>query len=615
MTIWKRRRVLQAALAAGGTAFLDWRRLAAQTPGRNLLAAPRAPSAQIGSDSAVLVAPRRALVIGNSSYAIGVLKNPANDARAIAEELKRQGFEVALGLDLKRDEMLQAIGTYGESIARTKPVALFYFAGHGLQLAWRNYLVPVDAAVERPEDIKARCVDVNAVIEGIAKAANPMNMIILDACRDNPFGRDARGEQRGLSQLDAPPGTLLAYATSPGNVASDGDGANGLYTEHLLKEMRVPEAKIEDVFKRVRLAVRRRSQGHQIPWESTSLEQDFWFTPPKDVLRQAQEEAERARQEQEAERRRREQLERARQEERERLRREQEAERARLEEEQRRRREQLERARQEELERLYEAELALWERVAAAAEPAQVEDYLRRYPSGHFAELAQLRLDRLLAAQGEKPVQPAPTQGNPFTQGSARSDVNYQVGDSYTYVHLDRDSREMRRRTTTTVIEVSDSEVIFDRGLILDRLGNTVQSGGGGRRFTARQDLPLEFAVGKKWTTRFSTVNVRGKTSRSHFNFRITGRETITVPAGTFDCFVIEGEGYAINENNFSIRLGLKRWMAPDRVRRPVASEEFRKVEGRVGPKPVLFRKGKAPGGPSGILADERQELVSFRQA
>ena len=590
-----RRRVLLAAIAGMGAGLLDWRRVAAQTPGRTLIAGPRPPAVQLASDVAVLTAPRRALVIGNSSYAMGALRNPANDARAIAEELRRQGFEVTLGLDLGREEMLAAIGAYADSIARSKAVALFYFAGHGLQLAWRNYLVPTDAKIESAEDIKARCVDVNAVIEGIGRAANPMNMVILDACRDNPFGRDAKTEQKGLSQLDAPPGTLLAYATSPGNIASDGEGANGLYTEHLLREMKVPEAKIEEVFKRVRLGVRKRSQGQQIPWESTSLEQDFWFIPPKAVLKEAQEEAERAQREQQAK---------------------EEAERARLEEEGRRRREQAERARQEEAERLFKAEIELWERIAEAKDPAAFEDYLRRYPSGNFAELAQLRLDKLLAAQGEKKIEVVSQPQNPYSAGAARSDVAFQVGDSYVYAHLDRDTREERRRTTATVIEVSENEIVFDRGLILDRLGNTIQSGGGGRRFSARQDLPLEYAVGKRWTTRFQTVNLKGVASRSYFEFKITNRERISVPAGTFDCFVIEGEGYAINENNFSIRLGLKRWMAPGQVRRPVAAEQFRKVEGRIGPASVLFRKPKPPAWKKGgVLDDERMELVSFRQA
>ena len=595
MPLRNRRRVLQAALAAAGAAFLDWRRVAAQTPGRTLIAGPRAPAVQLASDVAILTAPRRALVIGNSGYAVGALKNPANDARAIAAELKRQGFEVTLGLDLKREEMLAAIGAYADAIARSKAVALFYFAGHGLQLSWRNYLVPVDARVENPEDIKARCVDVNAVIEGIGRAANPMNMIILDACRDNPFGREAKSEQKGLSQLDAPPGTLLAYATSPGNIASDGDGANGLYTEHLLREMKVAEAKIEDVFKRVRLGVRRRSQGQQIPWESTSLEQDFWFIPPKGLLREAREEAERIRHEQQAR---------------------EASERARLEEERRQQQERIERARQEEAERLFRTELELWERIAEAKDPALFEDYLRRYPSGNFAELAQLRLDKLLAAQGEKKIEVVSQPQNPYSAGAARSDVAFQVGDSYVYAHLDRDTREEQRRTTATVVEVNENEIVFDRGLILDRLGNTIQSGGGGRRFTARQDLPLEYAVGKRWTTRFQTVNLKGVASRSYFEFKITGRERVTVPAGTFDCFVIEGEGYAINEDNFSIRLGLKRWMAPGHVRRPVAAEQFRKVEGRIGPASVLFRKPKPPAWKKGgVLNDERMELVSFRQA
>jgi uncharacterized caspase-like protein len=260
-----RRRLLQAAI---GVPLLRWGAAAAQD--RTLQAVPRPASTAQVTTTSLLIAPRRALVIGNSAYGFGALRNPVNDARAMANELRQQGFEVTAGIDLKRAEMMEMIAGYGASLARTKPVALFYFAGHGLQLAWRNYLVPVDAQLKAAADVQAQCVDVNGLIADIGKAANPMNVIILDACRDNPFG-SARPEQRGLSQLDAPPGTLLAFATSPGNVAADGDGENGLYTSHLLREMRVPEAKIEDVFKRVRLGVRLQSNGRQIPWESTSL--------------------------------------------------------------------------------------------------------------------------------------------------------------------------------------------------------------------------------------------------------------------------------------------------------------------------------------------------------
>ena len=546
MTHSKRRRVLQAAL---GLPLATWRSAWAQTPGRTLSVAPKPSSPGVMSSSGgLLTASRRALVIGNSSYAVGPLKNPANDASAIAEELRGQGFEVTLGLDLKRDEMAQLVGAYGQSLARTKPVAVFYFAGHGVQLAWRNYLVPVDATLKSPADVKAQCIDVNSVIAGIGKAANPMNVIILDACRDDPFGT---AEQKGLSQLDAPPGTLLAYATSPGNVASDGAGANGLYTEHLLREMKVPEAKIEDVFKRVRLAVRRGSNGLQIPWESTSLEEDFWFIPPKQLRKLAEDEAERA--------------------------------------------------------FLQEAEL--WKKADGAKAAAPLEEYLRRYPSGRFAELAQLQLDELLRRQGEKPVQIASSAGNPFTQGTTRADLGYQIGDTYGYVRLDRDTRETLGKIVSTVTGITDTQVIFNDGrLINDRLGNLVKLPNGDE-FSPRQDQPLEYAVGKKWSTRYKMKNEeRGLSTTADFEFRITKRERITVPAGTFDCFVIEGNGWSVSHMGGQMRLGLKRWMAPDKCRRPIVSEQFRQFEGLVG------RTGK--GSKAGTFAqNERHELVSFKQA
>ena len=147
-------------------------------------------------------------------------------------------------------------------------MGLFYFAGHGVQLQWQNYLLPVDAKVGTAADVAAQCIDVARLMGGIRQAANPMNVIILDACRDNPFGRDVGAEQKGLSQMDAPPATLLAYATAPGNTADDGSGANGLYTENLLREMTVREAKIEDVFKRVRLACGVPSPDGRIPWRA-----------------------------------------------------------------------------------------------------------------------------------------------------------------------------------------------------------------------------------------------------------------------------------------------------------------------------------------------------------
>lgn len=225
--------------------------------------------------------PRIALIIGNNKYKETPLKNPANDAKAIAAELAECGFKVDLTLDAGRQTLISAIEKYADLLAKSKGVGLFYYAGHGAQLGWRNYLIPVDAEIDKLEDMKTKTVDLSSLLTGITKSQNAMNIIILDACRDNPFGSRVPTEQKGLSQFDAPPGTLLAYATAPGNTASDGSGENGLYTENLLKELRVADAKIEDVLKRVRLNVRRTSSGQQIPWESTSLEDDFYFLPPK----------------------------------------------------------------------------------------------------------------------------------------------------------------------------------------------------------------------------------------------------------------------------------------------------------------------------------------------
>jgi len=244
------------------------------------------------SVSAVHALPRVALVIGNSRYASLPLQNPANDAGAIAATLKDSGFAVDLRLDAKKAAMEEAIRAFAESAGKQKAVGLFYFAGHGLQLSWRNFLVPVDAAPKTADDVPKQAVDIATLLQGLGWAANPMNIVILDACRDNPFESELK-TGKGLSQMDAPIGTLLAYATAPGNTAADGTGKNGLYTENLLREMRKPDTRIEDVFKRVRLNVRRASQGQQIPWESTSLEDDFYFLPPAELRKLSQEELER----------------------------------------------------------------------------------------------------------------------------------------------------------------------------------------------------------------------------------------------------------------------------------------------------------------------------------
>src|SRR6185295_2892491 len=237
---FQRRRMLQAMLGAG-VVGLSPSEASAQSRG---LGPASAADGSAESRGPLLALPRQALVIGNSNYKEAPLRNPANDADAIGGALKSIGFQVTRSLDAGREAMLEAIQAFGGRLEQQGAIGLFYFAGHGLQLAWRNYLVPVDAVIDNPDDVRARAVDLTALLQALTRAKNPMNVIILDACRDNPFGTRLTTGQKGLSQFDAPPGSLLAYATAPGNVASDGDGTNGLYTENLLREMQVPEAKI-----------------------------------------------------------------------------------------------------------------------------------------------------------------------------------------------------------------------------------------------------------------------------------------------------------------------------------------------------------------------------------
>lgn len=491
-------------------------------------------AAAAATASAIHALPRVALVIGNGGYARAPLRNPAYDADAVAVELKRMGFAVNLRVDARKVEMEEAIGAFGRQLAARKAVGLFYFAGHGLQLNWRNFLLPIDAAPGSADEVPKQTVDLNTVLAGLSKAGGPMNLVILDACRDNPFGSGSK-TVKGLSQIDAPLGTLLAYATAPGNVASDGSGSNGLYTENLLREMRAPETKVEDVFKRVRLAVRRSSGGQQIPWESTSLEEDFYFLPPARFVKLSQ----------------------------------------------------------EELDRQFTAEAAAWKKASAATVPGPLEAYLRNYPSGRFAELASLRLDRVLAQQGEKKVQTVIAAANPYTKGSASSDARYRVGDRFAYRTVDLLTKLETRKFVQRVTAVSDDEVIYNEGaLITDKLGNLLKRPDGSR-FGPSQFFAGEYAIGKKWSTRYAAEYGDGQKDTVEFDLRVVGRETITVPAGTFDCFRVEAKGWRLNVGQ---SLQYTYWVAPGQVRRFVAIESV-----------VRNRQGK-------FTRTDRDELESFTQ-
>jgi uncharacterized caspase-like protein len=282
---------------------------------------------------------RLALVIGNSSYRDAPLVNPANDAKAVGGLFAQAGFTVESRLDATRADMLAAIERFGAAAKRPETkLVVFYYAGHGAQLDWRNYLLPVDAVVQKQEDMKQRCIDLSLLLGQFSAAKDKTFVVILDACRNNPFGSAYRPEHKGLSQFDAPAGSLLAYATAPGNVASDGEGQNGLYTENLVRELGRHGTRIEDALKRVRLNVRLASHGEQIPWETTSLESDVViFNGGQVKLSEA------------------------------------------------------------EIEKQLEADVTEWTRIKSSKNIDDWISYLRNFPNGRFAEIAQMRLARLLA--------------------------------------------------------------------------------------------------------------------------------------------------------------------------------------------------------------------------
>lgn len=222
---------------------------------------------------------RVALVIGNGDYKDSPLRNPVNDARDMAQALKGLGFDVVYGENLAQNEMKRRILDFGDKV-RNGGVGLFYYAGHGVQVQGRNYLIPIGATITKEAEVELESVDLRYVLAQMEDAHNRLNIVILDACRNNPFARSFRSVNNGLASIDAPSGTLIAYATAPGSVASDGEGRNGLYTMALLNTMRSPGLKIEDVFKRVRGAVQSKTMERQVPWESSSLTGDFYFIEP-----------------------------------------------------------------------------------------------------------------------------------------------------------------------------------------------------------------------------------------------------------------------------------------------------------------------------------------------
>lgn len=275
-----RRRLLQGA--AG------WCAAGAATP---LVAAPATPTAPTAPAGTARAERRIALVIGNGAYKSAPLKNPVGDAEAVAASLKQLGYEVVLRRDTGLFDLIEALREFSVRAAQAS-VRLLFYAGHGIQSRGRNYLIPVDIEPQSEDDIAAKAADVGQFIDRLGALKHGLNIVVLDACRVNPFaggvivGPDGRRLKfrgltpTGLAPLDAPVGTLVAFSTAPNGVALDGPvGAHSIYAKHLLAHLPTPGLPVEQLFKRVRIGVAEETQRVQVPWESSSLTADFCFKP------------------------------------------------------------------------------------------------------------------------------------------------------------------------------------------------------------------------------------------------------------------------------------------------------------------------------------------------
>ena len=240
------------------------------------------------------VVPRYALIIGNANYQFSPLKNPVNDAKEMAATLKSLRYKVTVALDTDPTQIRKTVLEFYNSVKEKDAISLFYYAGHAMQSNNINYLIPVNAGITSFSRMTTQALSINELLSALRQAASRQNIIILDACRNNPFRPESTNAKNreslitdksllelpgGLAPVEAPTGTLIAYSTEPGNVASDGAGKNGTYTAALLKYITKAET-AESLFKRVRKDVLAATDNRQTPWEHSSLIEQFYFIPP-----------------------------------------------------------------------------------------------------------------------------------------------------------------------------------------------------------------------------------------------------------------------------------------------------------------------------------------------
>jgi uncharacterized caspase-like protein len=225
---------------------------------------------------------RLALVIGNAAYSSRPLANTLNDADDIATALARAGFDLINLRDASLSQMRSAVRDFGDRL-RSYDVGLVYFSGHGIEIEGQNYFIPVGADIRREDEIVDQSLSMEFFLAKMSSAQRNVNIFIVDACRDNPFMSFSRSGSRGLANVEAPKGTLIAYSTAPGDVALDGKASerNSPYTRNLVRAINEKRLPIELVFKQVRRSVQQETAGAQTPWENTSLTGDFYFHSPK----------------------------------------------------------------------------------------------------------------------------------------------------------------------------------------------------------------------------------------------------------------------------------------------------------------------------------------------
>jgi uncharacterized caspase-like protein len=291
---------------------------------------------------------RLALIIGNSSYKSAPLRNPVNDVRLMEQSLKDAGFTVLKAENASLRDMRRLVRDFGDKLKANGGVGLFYFAGHGVQVRGENYLVSVDSDIRAEDEVAEDSVNTSLVLEKMQTAGNRMNIVILDACRNNPFAASSRSAVNGLAAVNAPSGTLVAYSTSPGSVAYDGNGANSLYTQYLATALRQPGSRIEDVFKDVRAAVRKETGNKQTPWENTALEGQFYFKPALPAQSAAVAPTMTA---------------------------------------------------PASMPPTNASEIAFWDSIKNSPNPAELQAYIKQYPQGTFVSLAKARMDYLRSVQ------------------------------------------------------------------------------------------------------------------------------------------------------------------------------------------------------------------------